>query len=134
MLRSPAMRTVLRLIAVLAGFSVVVTIIFIFRFGWARIEALLATGTLGALTIVGWLVTLIAGPMAAIQLFRLRESGRIAAAVFFGSMLIYYVVGLLAFRQPEAPTAPIVTLCVVLMALVIILLSSAAKRACTSQQ
>jgi hypothetical protein len=50
------MRTVLRLIAVLAGLSVVATILFIFRFGFRGVEALLATGTFGALTIVGWLV------------------------------------------------------------------------------
>jgi hypothetical protein len=128
------MRTVLRLIAVLAGLSVVVTILFLFLFGLTGIDALLATGAFGVLTIVGWLVTLIAGPMAAIQLFRLRQTGRIAAAVLFGSMLIYYFLGLLAFRQPEAPVAPIVTLCVVSMALAIVLLSPAAKRACTSQR
>jgi hypothetical protein len=128
------MRTVLRLLALLAGFSVVITILFILRFGWTGIKALLATGSFGALTIVGWLVTLIAGPMAAIHLFRLRQTGRIAAAVLFGSMLIYYLIGLIAFRQPEAPVSPIVTLCVALMALVIIPLSPAAKRACTSQQ
>ena len=127
------MRTVLRLIAVLAGLSAAVTILFLVRFGLKGMEALLATGgAFGALTIAGWLVTLIAGPMAAIQLFRLRQSGRIAAAVLFGAMLIYYFLGLLAFRQPEAPVAPIVTLCVVSTGLLIVLLSPAAKRACTS--
>jgi hypothetical protein len=127
------MRTVLRLIAVLAGLSVAQTVIFIVRFGLKGVEALLATGVFGALTIAGWLVTFIAGPWAAIQLFRLRQTGRIAAAVVFGTMLIYYLVGL-AFRKPEAPAAPIVTLCVASMALVIVLLSPAAKRACTSQR
>jgi ABC-type Mn2+/Zn2+ transport system permease subunit len=100
------------------------------RFGFTGLEALLATGKFGVATIVGWLITLIAGPVAAIQLFRLRPTGRIATAVLFGSMLIYYVAGLFAFRQPQAPAAPIITLCVTLATLVVVVLSPAAKRLC----
>jgi hypothetical protein len=123
----------LRLVAVLAGVSVVATIIFILQFGRTGIEALLATGTFGIITIAGWLLTLIAGPVAAIQLFLLRSTGRVAAVVLFGSMLLYYIVGLFAFRQPRAPVIPIITLCVALAVLVLIVLSPLAKRICRSQ-
>jgi hypothetical protein len=123
----------LRLVAVLAGVSVVATIIFILQFGRTGIEALLATGTFGIITIAGWLLTLIAGPVAAIQLFLLRSTGRVAAVVLFGSMLLYYIVGLFAFRQPRAPVIPIITVCVALAVLVLIVLSPLAKRICRSQ-
>ena len=127
------MHILLRLAAVLAGVSVVATIIFILQFGRTGIEALLATGTFGIITIAGWLLTLIAGPVAAIQLFLLRPTGRVAAVVLFGSMLLYYIVGLFAFREPRAPVVPIITLCVALAVLVLIVLSPSAKRICRSQ-
>jgi hypothetical protein len=54
---------------------------------------LLASGTLGLLTVVGWVITLIAGPIAAIQLWRLKEAGRPAGIALFGYGLLYYVAG-----------------------------------------
>lgn len=122
---------VLRLVATLAVLSVMTTAVFVFRIGAAGLEALLVTGTFGLITIIGWAVTLAVGPVAAIQLYRLRPSGRIAAAVLFGTMLVYYIVGLFAFRESEAPATPVVALCVLLSALVGLVLSPAAKRCCT---
>jgi hypothetical protein len=119
------------MIAIVACFSVVATAVFILRFGSTGMRALLATGTFGLLTVAGWLITFVAGPVAAVQLFRVRPSGRFAAAVLFGSMLVYYVVGIFVFRQPQAPAGPIITLCVFLGALIVIVLSPSAKRACT---
>jgi hypothetical protein len=63
---------------------------------------------LGGLTIVGWLIALVAGPVATVQLWRFRQSGRHAGIVLFGSGLAYYLVGLLALRSPEASTRQIV--------------------------
>jgi hypothetical protein len=125
------MRILLRLIAALAVLSVIATAVFVFRFGAVGLRALLATGMFGLITIIGWIITFTVGPVAAIQLYRLRPSGRIAAAVLFGTMLVYYIVGLFTFREPEAPATPIVALCVFLSALVALVLSPAAKRVCT---
>lgn len=97
------MRVLVRLIAVVAGLSVVGTLLFVAGLAAAgRLPALLASGLLGVLTAVGWAITLVAGPLAAAQLWRFRESGRRAGVVLFGSGFAYYVVGLLALRSPEA--------------------------------
>lgn len=57
------------------------------------IPALLAFGVLGWLTITGWAITCTAGPVAAIQLWRFRESGRRAGLVLYGFAVLYYVLG-----------------------------------------
>jgi hypothetical protein len=124
------MKTLLRLIGVLAGSAVVATAFFISRFAGVGLKPLLASGALGAVTILGWLVTFIAGPIAFVQLLRVRNSGRIAAIVLFGYMLTYYLVGLFAFRQPEAPATPIIQLCMLLALLVAALLLPFARRTC----
>jgi hypothetical protein len=123
------MRIFLRLVAVLCALSVVWTLLFLVQFS-RGISALLATGTFGVVTLIGWLITFIAGPIAAVQLFRLKPSGRIAAIVLFGSMLAYYLTGLVAFRQPGTATGPILVLAALLVALLTMVASPAAKRAC----
>jgi hypothetical protein len=67
----------------------------------------LASGLLGGLTIVGWVIALVVGPVATVQLWRFRQSGRRAGIVLFGYGLAYYLVGLLALRSPEASTRQI---------------------------
>lgn len=126
-------RVLLRGVALLSALSVLLTAAFLVRFGSRGIAALHATGIFGMVTLLGWLITFIAGPIAAVQLFRLRQSGRIAAAVLFATMLVYYVVGLLAFRQPGAPRLHVVALSAFLCALLTIVLSPAARRACSSK-
>jgi hypothetical protein len=66
-----------------------------------------APGLLGGLTIVGWVIALVVGPVATVQLWRLRQSGRRAGIILFGYGLAYYLVGLLALRSPEASTRQI---------------------------
>ena len=97
------MRLTIRLVAVLAALSVAGTVWFVVGFAMAGgLRALLATGALGGLTIVGWLITLVAGPVAAMQLWRFRPIGRRAGIVLFGYGIAYYVIGLLALRSPES--------------------------------
>lgn len=124
------MKVVLRLIGLLAGLAVIATALFIIRFAQVGMRPLLATGAFGAITILGWLVTFIAGPIAFVQLLRVRNSGRIAGVVLFGYMLFYYLIGLFAFREPNAPLAPIVELCILLSVLVALLVSPFARRTC----
>jgi hypothetical protein len=102
-------REIVRVLAVLAALSVATTLWFVasfFRAGGLR--ALLASGLLGVLTLVGWIVTLVIGPVAAVQLWKLRESGRRAGLLLFGYGLAYYVLGLFALRAPEASVWQIV--------------------------
>ena len=97
------MRLLIRIVAVLAAVSVLGTVWFVAAFAAAGgLRALLASGMLGALTIVGWVIALFAGPVAAVQLWRFRQSGRRAGIILFGYGLAYYLVGLLALRAPEA--------------------------------
>lgn len=124
------MRFILRLVAIIAAISVIATALFIVGFGWIGLRALIATGVFGTLTILGWIVTFVAGPMAAFQLFRFRNSGRVAALWLFGSMVAYYGIGLIAFRETGTQTKPILTLCAFLIVLIVTMLSPAAKRTC----
>ena len=125
-----AMKLVLRSIGVLAAISVILTAIFIIRFGARGLHALAATGTFGVITVLGWLVTFVAGPIAAVQLIRVRNSGRRAALALFGSIFAYYVTGLFVYRQPDAPRTPIVWFCILLSVVIGVLLSSPARRTC----
>lgn len=103
------MRVIVRVLAVLAALSVVTTLWFVASFVRAGgLRALLMSGLLGVLTLVGWIITLVIGPVAAVQLWKLRESGRRAGLLLFGYGLMYYVLGLLALRAPEASVWQIV--------------------------
>jgi hypothetical protein len=59
-------------------------------------------GLLGGLTILGWVITFVAGSVAGVQLWRFRESGRRAGIVLFGYNIVYYIAGLFCLRSPEA--------------------------------
>ena len=102
------MRLLIRIVAVLAAVSVLGTVWFVAAFAAAGgLRALLTSGLLGGLTIVGWVIALIAGPVATVQLWKFRQSGRRAGIVLFGYGLGYYLVGLLALRSPEASSRQI---------------------------
>lgn len=97
------MGIILRIVAVYAALSVALTLWFIAAFSSiGGLRPLLSGGVLGWLTLIGWLVTLVLGPVAAIKLWRFAETGRRAAIVLFGFGLLYYVAGLLFLRGPGA--------------------------------
>jgi len=99
------MRPSIRIVAVLAAVSVLGTVWFVAAFAaTGGLRSLLTSGVLGGLTIVGWVIALVVGPVATVQLWRFRQSGRRAGIVLFGYGLAYYLLGLLALRSPEAPT------------------------------
>jgi hypothetical protein len=88
-------RLLIRFVSVLDAVSVLGTVWFVAAFAaTAGLRALRTSGVLGGLTIVGWVITLIAGPVAAVQLWRFRHSGRRAGIILFGYGLTYYLVGL----------------------------------------
>jgi hypothetical protein len=103
------MRLLIRIVAVLAAVSVLGTVWIVAAFAaTGGLRALVTSGLLGGLTIVGWVIALVVGPVAAVQLWRFRQSGRRAGIVLFGSGVAYYLVGLLASQSPDASTRQIV--------------------------
>ena len=125
------MKVTLRIVAVLAACSVVFTVWFVARFAAAGgIRSLVASGLLGILTLIGWIVTLTAGPFAAVQLWRYREGGRRAAMILFGYGLAYYVIGLFILRQPRAQVGRIVAAGAIYAVPLVVLAIPAARKAC----
>ena len=93
------MRIVLRLLAAWTFFSVMKTLVFVLGI-WKRggISWLVGTSSFTHLTALGWLITLVIGPPAVVLLWRQREAGRRASIVFWGSICLYYLLGLTFFR------------------------------------
>lgn len=119
----------IRTTAVLAAVSVLATLWFISAFvAQGGLAQWLRSGALGAMTIVGWVITLVVGPVATVQLWRFRASGRRAGIVLFGFGLVYYVVGLTALRAPGAPIAQIVVAAITFAAPLLLLLSRRAAQ------
>jgi hypothetical protein len=93
------MRIVLRLLAAWTFFSVAKTLVFVVGiWGKGGISWLVGTSLFSHMTALGWLITLVIGPPAAVLLWRQREAGRRASIVFWGSICLYYLLGLTFFR------------------------------------
>ena len=125
------MRFTLRMLALLVGASVIFTIIPVARAGSAGVAKLAASGTFGIVTIVAWAITVVVGSFAAIQLLRLKNSGRLAAAFVFALMAIYYLAGAFVFRDPGEPWVPIAITAALAAACMVMLLLPMAKYVCT---
>ncbi len=125
------MRVVLRILAIAVGFGAGLTLLLVLRF-WrlSGFGDLLATGAFGSITVLGWVLNLIVGPFAAIQLWRLRDSGRRASLVLVGYSLLYYAVGWFFFRQPQTRSSEVWWPGVYNALLAALLFSRSARRAC----
>jgi hypothetical protein len=120
----------MRMLALLIAASVVIVIVLLARSGVTRLRSLSQAGPLGISTLVNWGVTLLAGPFAFIQLMRLRNSGRLAGAIVFGTMALYYLAAAFLFRDPGDPLLPIAFTALVTGACTAMLLIPSAKQAC----
>ena len=70
------MRIILRVLAVILWITIALfafTLWNVWRFGHL---ALVMAGSLGVVKLLEWVLTLVLGPVAAVQLWRLQESGR----------------------------------------------------------
>lgn len=124
-------RLALRVIAVLTVVAVVMTVPVVLRFTTdGGIAAVLGTGVFGLLTVLGWLLTLLVGPVAAVQLWRLRPSGRRATALLAAYTTIYYASGLVFFRGPGTKVAVVVFMVAINAAASVFLLSGHARVQC----
>ncbi len=125
----------LRIVAVLAAVSVVFTLRFIVAFASAGgLRSLVATGLLGVLTLLGWVLSVVLGPLVTIQLWRYKESGRLAAVVLFGYGLTYYVMGLLFLRAPGSHVFQIGIAMATYALPLFVVLSPSARRICTDSR
>jgi hypothetical protein len=127
------LKLLIRIIAVLAALSVAFTIWFIARIAASGgMRSLATSGMLGVLTLAGWLVSLIVGPFAAVQLWKYQESGRRAGAILFGYGLAYYVIGLFVLRQPGAQVGQIIVAAALYAIPFVVLMLPAAHVACAN--
>jgi uncharacterized membrane protein YhaH (DUF805 family) len=96
------MRIVLKFLAALIWWPIAGTVLLIWRFSHlGSLGTLAGNGVFGVATVLGWVFTLALGPVAAIQLWRLRESGRRLSLFLSLFALIYYVVSWMHFRNPN---------------------------------
>ena len=126
-----SMRVLFRLISGFSFFTVIGTLMLILGM-WLRggIPSLVHSGALGALTIAGWLITLIVGPPAVVLLWKQKNLGRIASAILWASIALYYVACVAVFRSPGALVGRMSYQILGCTGLVIFLLSPKARRAC----
>jgi|SRR5579872_1367912 len=127
------MRIVLRIIAIGIWIAVIGTLGKVWgMWHFDHFVSLMATRSFGILTVVGWGITLTAGAFGATQLWRLRESGRRMALFVFGYAVFYYIAGWLSIRQTYKVTHPAWFAMALYAALVLLLLSPAARSTCKS--
>lgn len=128
------MRILLRIIAVIIAVAVIFTVKLAWRF-WhlGGLKTLIPTGTFGWITMFGWLIALALGPFAAVQLWRLRETGRITSLLLLGYATLYYGMGWAFVREPIPNNyAPAwLTRIGFNVLLAAALLSASARRACS---
>jgi apolipoprotein N-acyltransferase len=123
---------VLKAIAATAAISVIFTVwLILMLLSTRRFPSLASAGPLGILTLVGWAVTLTLGPYTVVQLWRLKQSGRLAGIVLFAFGAVYYTAGLIWLRGPGADTAQILVALVAYALPAILLALPAARRACS---
>jgi hypothetical protein len=103
------MRIILRLISIVLAIMTVLTLALALPFVTAGgLQALLHRGLFGYMTILGWGITMILGPLGSIQLWRFKPIGWLASALVFAFSTIYYAIGVVFFRNPAAPLTPII--------------------------
>ncbi len=102
------MTILLRIIAVCIGIATIYTAWWaLWLWSSGRFAAVIATGLLGIFTLIGWTATLALGPFSTVQLWRFRLSGLWAATALVGFATVYYLLGAVLFRAPNAPLLPI---------------------------
>jgi uncharacterized RDD family membrane protein YckC len=128
-------RVLLRIVAGFSLFPVLFAVFMLVRVwqvgGFASMPR---TDTFGHLSILSWLITISLGPLAVVQLWRLRPPGRVAGAVMWGNIALHQL-GLLCFRSPRHPSALFALEFLFFgfsAVLLVVLLIPAARRVCSS--
>lgn len=131
LMRGGFMRIILRILAFGLWFGIAGTFVFFWRFvHHGDFRMLMASGVFGLMTVLGWGLTIGVGPFAAIQLWRLRESGRKASLLVAGYTFLYYIVSGFFFRGPIASIPNILLVLGSKATIVAILLLPSARGVC----
>ena len=125
------MKTTLRVVAIFLGF-------FVFRLALSIVQdsssGQLAvwwrSGHIRSETLCFWAVMLILGPVATVQMWRLRRIG-VSAAALLGALSFFLAVYGLLHRRTDEPFEPFVPTLLLSGALLALAVSPAAKRACS---
>jgi len=125
------MKIILRVVALLIGFAVLVTLLQIFHFSKTGEIRILAHSPVGIITLVAWMVLLTAGPIAAVQLWRFRKIGLYLGATLSGVAFLYYLLGLIASHSNNAALRQILISLIANGTLILVLLSRKARQTCT---
>jgi hypothetical protein len=129
------MRIVLRIVALVTGLAVLQTVLLIAQIASSGgLMVLGRSGALGFATFGAWFVILVAGPVASVQLWRLRRNGLFTTTALCALALVYYLVGFLFLRAQDAPVGPIVVAILLNGAVVALLVSPAARRVCAAER
>jgi hypothetical protein len=124
-------QVVLRGIAVGTALAVVLTVALVLQFvANGRIGALLSIGFFGILTLTVWMLIILVGPFAVVQLWRLQPNGRRATALLTACTTAYYVLGLVFFRGPGTQVTVVVLMAAISAAASVFLLSGPARVQC----
>lgn len=123
-------RVVLRIVAIVILFEVAATVLLLWRLLVLGGIISLGGGMFGVITISGWALTLVLGPFAAVQLWRLQESGRRASLILPMYALLYLCVSWLFFRQPGAHGSQVWLAVAANGLMCVLLLSPPARRIC----
>ena len=123
---------VLRLLSVFIALNVALTIWAVVSLVRSEFLGTFLSSGLGKLTLAGWVIVGVVGPFAAVQLWRLRESGRRAAIVCTAVGVLYYIVGSAMYRTPQASAAGLAFGILSAGVPLMILVSPRAKRACAA--
>jgi hypothetical protein len=124
----------IRAVAVIAGLSAAGKLWALVNLARAgEIGTVIASGVFGWLTMLAWAVALAAGPLALVYLWKFRESGRLAAIVFFGYALAYYLAGLVILGDADAGPAGVLTAVGSLAAPLAVLFLPSTRRVCMAR-
>jgi len=125
------MRIILRILSVIMWLAVIGTLFLIRRiWHFGGIARLMSAGFFGFSTFLGWLLVLAVGPFAAVQLWRLRESGRISSLLLAGYTFLYYVAGWVTSGQRRLVTPKLWFAIAGNACIVLLLLSPYARKIC----
>jgi hypothetical protein len=126
------MRALLRIIVVIIAIAVLLTLLTILQFTFSgRLTALISSGVFGIASVAAWFLILIAGPLASVQLWRLRRMGLYIAASLCSIALAYYLLGALFLWRPEVPLTPIAAAILMNGGVLGLLLSPSARGICS---
>ncbi len=125
------MRTVLKVLAGILWWPILATLLLVWRLWRAdSLKTVVESGLFGAATALGWALTLVMGPVAAILLWRLEERGRRVALCLSLFALGYYLISWAYFRSPQTNYLNLAFAVAGNFAFAAILLAKPAREAC----